>query len=166
VEKAMRNLHDLGFDVEEVAVEVQGQSRLTFQPKIVAAGHHMHRLERLTGLKTEELQAKRLLAAFDRYRSREPQPRDPESVSAKRWMEEVFLPVVEMVPAELAERLEPAQVFHEILEHRWYLGEQAGHDVGLFNAASDYIETVLPYRPTAAEVLQEFSDPEDAPPVR
>lgn len=156
VEKAMRNLHDLGFDVEEVVVQVEGQDRLTFQPKIVAAGHHVNRLERLTGLRTEELQAKRLLAAFDRYRAREPQPRDAEALSAKRWMDEVFLPVVELVPPELAGRLEPAQVFHEILEHRWYLGEHAGHDVGLINAAKDYIETVLPYRPTAAEVLEEF----------
>lgn len=152
VEKAMRNLHDLGFDVEEVAVQVEGENRLTFLPKIVAAGHHANRLERLTGLHTEELQAKRLLAAFDRYRAREPQPRDPEAVSAKRWMEEVFLPVIELVPPELAERLEPAQIFHEILEHRWYLGERAGHDVGLIAAAEEYIEKVLPYRPTAAEV--------------
>jgi hypothetical protein len=164
VETAMRTLHDLGFDVEEVAVETDGERRLTFLPKLVAAGYHAHRLERLTGLRTEELQARRLLASFDRYRAREPQPRDPEVESAKRWMEEVFLPVVALVPPEQAGRLEPAQIFHEILEHRWYLGERAGRDVGLMTAAEGYVAHVLPHRPTAAEVMDLTS--EDAPLVQ
>lgn len=160
VEKAMRTLQDLGFDVEEVSVTVDGQDRLTFAPRLVAAGYHIHRLERLTGLKTEELQAKRLLAAFDRYRAREPQPRGPEEDSARRWMDEVFLPVIAMIPENLKERIEPAQAFHEIAEHRWYLGERAGHDVGLFVAAEDYIKTVLPYRQGPEALLAGSLTPE------
>jgi hypothetical protein len=35
-------------------------------------------------------------------------------------------------------------VFHEILEHRWFLSEQAGADVGTTAAARSYFETVLP----------------------
>lgn len=160
VEKAMRSLHDLGFDVEEVSVTVDGQNRLTFAPRLVAAGYHINRLERLTGLRTEELQAKRLLAAFDRYRAREPQPRGPEEESARRWMDEVFLPVINLIPEELKERIEPAQAFHEIAEHRWYLGERAGHDVGLFVAAEEYIKTVLPYRPKPETLLAGSLTPE------
>jgi hypothetical protein len=37
-------------------------------------------------------------------------------------------------------------MFHEILEHRWYLGEQAGHDLGLANATVDYMTNILPFR--------------------
>ena len=72
VESAMRQLHDLGFAVEEVAVTIDGDTQLlSFQPKLVAAGYHTQRLRELMGLETEELQAKRLLASFDRYRARE-----------------------------------------------------------------------------------------------
>ena len=33
-----------------------------------------------------------------------------------------------------ARRLEPAELFHQVLDHRWYLSEAAGHDVGLSEA--------------------------------
>lgn len=47
------------------------------------------------------------------------------------------------VPAELKTKLEPAQIYHEFLEHRWYLGEQAGHDVPLEEAIDSYVEKIL-----------------------
>ena len=36
---------------------------------------------------------------------------------------------------DLAGRLAPAEVFHEVLEHRWFLSEQARRDVGTTEAA-------------------------------
>jgi len=149
VERAMRQLHDLGFAVEEVSVVVQesdGAEKLIFQPKLVAAGYHKNRLRELMGLDTEELQAKRLLASFDRYRGREKSPKPPIADSAKRWLDEVFRPTVNLIPANLEGRIEHAQFFHEVLEHRWYLSEKAGHDVGLEFAAKSYVAEVLPYR--------------------
>jgi len=149
VERAMRQLHDLGFAVEEVSVVVQesdGAEKLIFQPKLVAAGYHKNRLRELMGLDTEELQAKRLLASFDRYRGREKAPKPPIAESAKRWLDEVFRPTVNQIPPELQGRIELAQFFHEVLEHRWYLSEKAGHDVGLEFAAKTYVAEVLPYR--------------------
>ena len=99
VERAMRQLHDLGFAVEEVSVVVQesdGAEKLIFQPKLVAAGYHKNRLRELMGLDTEELQAKRLLASFDRFRGREQSPKPPVADSAKRWLDEVFRPTVKI----------------------------------------------------------------------
>lgn len=147
VERAMRQLQDLGFAVEEVSVSLDGEHHaLAFQPKLVAAGYHQARLRELTGLETEELQAKRLLASFDRYRGREDVPRGPVDVSARKWLREIFQPTLAMVPQELQGRIEPAQLFHEVLEHRWYLSEKAGHDVGLVFAARSYISEILPFR--------------------
>ena len=147
VERAMRELHDLGFAVEEVSVSLDGDSQaLSFQPKLVSAGYHQQRLRELTGLETEELQAKRLLASFDRYRGREVKPRGPIEASAQRWLREVFEPVTGLVPHPLQGRIEPAQFFHEALEHRWYLSEKAGYDVGLDFAAKSYISEILPFR--------------------
>ena len=147
VERAMRALHDLGFTVEEVSVSLDGENKsLIFQPKLVAAGYHQARLLELMGLETEELQAKRLLASFDRYRSRMEEPRPPVNQSALKWLNEVFRPTLAQVPQELVGRVEPAQMFHEILEHRWYLSEKAGGDVGLDHATKSYISEVLPFR--------------------
>ena len=147
VERAMRQLHDLGFAVEEVSIAIDGENKvLKFQPKLVAAGYHTNRLRELMGLETEELQAKRILASFDRYRAREKANSTTVNEAAFTWLTEIFNPIVNSVPAEHLGRVEPAQLFHEVLEHRWYLSEAAGHDVGLDFAAKSYISEVLPYR--------------------
>ena len=147
VERSMRQLHDLGFAVEEVSIAIDGDNKvLKFQPKLVAAGYHTNRLRELMGLETEELQAKRILASFDRYRARESNNAITINESAFKWLTEIFNPIVNSVPAEHIGRVEPAQLFHEVLEHRWYLSEAAGHDVGLDFASKSYISEVLPYR--------------------
>ncbi len=147
VERAMRQLQDLGFAVEEVSVSIDGDSKmLSFQPKLVAAGYHQQRLRELMGLETEEFQAKRLLASFDRYCTREKDLGISGNELARKWLNEVFEPMVAQVPAELRGRIESAQMFHEALEHRWYLSEQAGHDVELNFAIQSYINDVLPFR--------------------
>ena len=46
-----------------------------------------------------------------------------------------------MVPPEARGKLEPAEIFHEILVHRWYLSERAGHEIDLLETARDYIDT-------------------------
>ena len=63
-----------------------------------------------------------------------------------------------MIPADASGKLETAEIFHEVLAHRWYLAERAGHDVDLFEAAADYIATVLKDKPDEAIT----SDPETA----
>jgi hypothetical protein len=78
------------------------------------------------------------------YKQKTPKP--PISESAKRWLDEVFRPTVNLIPPQLEGRIELAQFFHEVLEHRWYLSEKAGHDVGLEFAAKSYVAEVLPYR--------------------
>ena len=147
VERAMRSLQDIGFAVEEVDLQLAGDnSTLTFTPKLVAPNYHSLRLKELMGLDTEEFQAKRILASFDRFRSREISRTPDKNEAAQRWLDEVFYKVVKSVPSQLEGRVEDAQLFHEVLEHRWYLGEKAGADVGLENATRDYVDSVLPFR--------------------
>ena len=147
VERAMRSLQDIGFAVEEVDIQLAGdKSTVTFIPKLVAPNYHSQRLIELMGLETEELQAKRILASFDRFRSREIEKTPKQEEAAKRWLDEVFYKVVNAVPTAMRGRVEDAQLFHEVLEHRWYLGEKAGRDLGLEFATNDYISKVLPER--------------------
>jgi hypothetical protein len=71
----------------------------------------------------------------------------PESVGAYSWLHDVFAPSVALVPDALRGKREPAELFHEILDHRWYLSEQAGHDVGTDVAARAYVADVLRFTP-------------------
>jgi hypothetical protein len=123
---------------------------VTFVPKVVDAGHHQRQLLRLTGLDTEENQARRLLtdleswmATQDDYAPGDPLGARPE-VLAHRWVREVFRPTVRAVPPELRGTMDPAEIYHQLLEHRWYLSERAQHDIGLDIAVKDYIDNVLP----------------------
>ncbi len=166
IERRIRRLNELGFDVAEMQIEhASNGDSVTFVPKVVDAGHHQRQLLRLTGLDAEENQARRLLndleswmATQDDYAPDDPPPSsrlrsgrgDPHGarpeVLAHRWVREVFRPTVRSVPPELRGQMDPAQIYHELLEHRWYLSERAQHDIGLETAVVDYIQRVLPKR--------------------
>ena len=146
VERAMRELHDLGFAVEEVQVSLDNETHmLSFQPRLVAAGYHSAKLKNRFGLDAQELQAKRILASFDRWYARQPDKTSKDEM-AKEWLDTVFFKILDLIPAELLGRVEKAQMFHEILENRWYMTEKAGFDVGLEVAAEAYINEILPLR--------------------
>ena len=147
-------LNRLGFDVGEISLEAtsNGLARVHLTPKVVDAGHHARRLLRLTGLDVEEHQAQRLLNDLDAFRA-EVGDSESEEVIAHRWVAEQFEPIVMSVPQTLRRKLEPAQIFHEVLENRWYMSEQAGKDVGMEAATQAYIATVLAKKPDEMAIL-------------
>ncbi|MEU6740745.1 DUF4032 domain-containing protein [Streptosporangium sandarakinum] len=148
IDQRIRRLNSLGFDVAEMMVRRKaGTGRLIVRPKVVDAGHHQRRLLRLTGLDVEENQARRLLNDLDSFRVSHGLRHEDEAIVAHRWLAEVFLPTVEAVPGELRGKLEPAQFFHEVLDHRWFLSEEAGRDVGLTAAVESYVKHVLVHKP-------------------
>jgi tRNA A-37 threonylcarbamoyl transferase component Bud32 len=148
----IRRLNELGFDVEELQMDATGGT-VRIQPKVVDAGHHSRRLMRLTGLDVEENQARRLLNDLDAYRVGTGQEDEDDEISAHEWLVEVFTPVVTAVPKHLRGKLEQAEVFHEVLEHRWFLSERAGRDVGIQEAVKDYVRSVLVNKPDERAVL-------------
>ncbi len=154
VDARIRRLNELGFDVDELAIttDIDGTS-VVIQPKVVDAGHHSRRLLRLTGLDVEENQARRLLNDLDSYRAATDRQGEDEEIVAHDWLARVFQPVVRSVPRDLGGKLDPAEIFHEVLEHRWYLAEQAGRDVALTDALRDYLENVLPLKPDEVAIL-------------
>jgi hypothetical protein len=148
----VRRLNSLGFDVEELQMDATGSS-VRIQPKVVDAGHHSRRLLRLTRLDVKENQARRLLNDLDAYRAGLGLHVDPEEIVAHRWLAEVFRPVVDAVPRDMRGRLEPAELFHEVLEHRWFLSERAGRDVGITAAVNSYVRDILVSKPDEKAVL-------------
>jgi hypothetical protein len=154
IDQRIRRLNDLGFDVAELTIvtDIEGRT-VHLEPKVVDAGHHSRRLLRLTGLDVEENQARRLLNDLDAYRAAKDLQNEDEEIVAHRWVTEAFEPVVRVVPKDLRGKLEPAEIFHEVLEHRWFLSERAGVDIGLQPAARSYVEDVLKHKPDEAAVL-------------
>ena len=151
IAKRLRRLNDLGFDADELElISTPEGSQLRIRTKVAEAGQHAAQLFRQTGITADEHQARRLLndiASFRGYLEQRSHGPVSETVAAHRWLEEVYDPVVEAIPLALRGRLAPPEIFHEILEHRWYLSEQAGRDVGTTAAAASYFATVLPTVP-------------------
>jgi len=154
VDARIRRLNDLGFDVGELTLstDIDGTS-IAIQPKVVDAGHHSRRLLRLTGLDVEENQARRLLNDLDAYQAAVGRQADEEELVAHDWLRNCFEAVLRAVPRGLRGKLEPAEIYHEVLEHRWYLSEQRGRDVGLLAAADSYVQSVLVHKPDEESVL-------------
>ena len=150
IEGRIRRLNELGFDVAEVDMStVDGGYRV--RPKVVDAGYHTRRLLRLTGLDAEENQARQLLNDLDAYRAES--DLTDEAQAAHRWLTEVFEPVVRAVPAHLRRKLEPQELFSQIIQHKWLLSERAGRDVGMAPAVQSYLDDVLVHRPDEQAVL-------------
>lgn len=153
ITQRVERLNQLGFDIEELQIQTdEAGSRVRIQPKVVDAGHHQRRLLRLTGLDVEENQARRLLNDLDEYRARE-RPGFSEERAAHEWLSQVFEPLVGSIPPEYRGKLAPAEVFHQILEHRWYLSEREGRSAPLGQALTSYIYEVLPNRRDEVQLL-------------
>jgi len=157
IEGRIRRLNELGFDVDEVELVPTGDgNRLRLRAAVVEAGHHQRRLLGLTGLRAQENQARSLLndlANFRLHAEHETGRPLPQSVAATRWLIEVFEPTVSAIPDELRAKLEPAEVFHEVIEHKWFLSETAGRDVGVTEAAASYMDRILPTAPDERTLL-------------
>ncbi|HEX2357725.1 MAG TPA: DUF4032 domain-containing protein [Micromonosporaceae bacterium] len=151
MEKRIRRLNELGFDVAEVSMSLVDGGRSYLRPKVVDAGYHTRRLLRLTGLDAEENQARQLLNDLDAYRAES--DLIDEQQAAHRWLTEVFEPVVRAVPPNLRGKLEPTELYVQVIEHRWRLSEEAGRDVGLAPAVQSFMGDVLVHRPDEQAVL-------------
>lgn len=154
VANRIERLNSLGFDVGELSMttDLDG-THLSIQPKVVDAGHYHRQIMRLTGLDVQEGQGRRMLNDLEAYRSLWNRKDEPLEIAAHAWLADVFEPTIAAVPAEMRSKLEPAEIFHEVLEHRWYMSEAAGYDVSMQDAVADYVANVLANRPDEHSVI-------------
>jgi hypothetical protein len=162
IDARLRRLNDLGFDVDEMElITTPDGYRLRMHTQVVEPGHHRRRLMILTGLDVQEKQARRMLYDIDSFRQaieRKEGRQLPESVVAYRWLGEVFEPTIAAIPDELRGKLQPAEIYHQILEHRWFMSESEDKDVGLRRAVRSYINDVLRHVPDEELVLTDEDD--------
>ncbi len=154
INQRVDKLNELGFDIEELAIKTdETGTQVRIQPKVVDAGHHSRRLLRLTGIDAQENQARRLLNDLDSYRATFGLDTMDEEAVAHEWVAQVFEPVVRAIPRDLKGKLEPAEVFHQLLEHRWFMSQKQSRDVPLAEAVAAYIDEVLRHRRDEATVI-------------
>jgi hypothetical protein len=145
IEQRIRRINELGFDVEELSINRDGRT-LAVKPVLIEEGHHARELRQRTGLEVQENQARRLLADIDGHRAwleRGEGRSIPRAVATARWLAEVYQPVVDAIPADMQSHLEPAELFHQLLEHRYLMAERRGGEVRTKEALDDYLAGVL-----------------------
>lgn len=160
IEQRVRRINELGFDVEELSINRDGD-RLAVKPVLVEEGHHARALRQRTGLDVQENQARRLLADIDQYGAWLGQREGVDSVQAvvtARWLAEVYEPLLASVPDELRGHLEPAEVFHQFLDHRYLMAERLRRDVSNDEAMASYLADVLRRRPDERHLRLEVAD--------
>ena len=154
IEERIKRLNNLGFDVAELIMttDVDGTS-LIIKPKVVDAGHYSRQILRLTGMDVEEQQARHMINDMHTYQVTSGRKDMPIEIVAHAWLDEIFEGTLAQVPVELLAKLEPAQIFHEILEHKWYLSEKLGANVDIIVAAQSYVRDILQNRADEREFI-------------
>jgi hypothetical protein len=156
MQQRLERLHELGFDVEELEVTTnEDDVTVSFIPRVVEHGYNAERLANLTGLTAGDNQARRMLQDIKSYGAWLQRTSDrpvPLNVAAVRWMDRVFEPVMAAIPEEMFDRLEAAEIFHQLLEHRWFRSEQTGEQERIVDIIDEYVADVL--APAPDEVLR------------
>ncbi|MDQ3175930.1 MAG: DUF4032 domain-containing protein [Actinomycetota bacterium] len=151
VDRRIRRLNDLGFDVGELIVEHDlDRAELKVRPALVEEGHHANELRRLTGLDVQENQARHLLNDISAFRAHleHRASRDvPLAVAAARWIAEIYEPAISAVPAELRSKREPAQLFHWMLMRRYDMADELHREVFNVEALESLMRDFLPNEP-------------------
>jgi tRNA A-37 threonylcarbamoyl transferase component Bud32 len=134
VEARLRRLNDLGFAVNEVRLVATdpGAETLRLEFGVAERDFHAEQLRSLTGLGVGEGQATILLNDLRAYQAhlQQLQQEADDPVAARRWLSEVFHPGMALAEEAMGGVGDPIQAYCDLLEVRWLLSEQAGHDVG------------------------------------
>jgi len=144
IQDRIRRLNQLGFSVGEVEIETTGAGdRLRIRAIVTDRDYHRHLFHSLTGLTVEERQAQQMLNEIKELKAtltREMNRSVPFSVAAFHWQRERYEPALRELAPVLGKDADPAEVYCQVLEHKWFLSEQARRDVGLPAALADYVE--------------------------
>ena len=164
VEGTIRRLNELGFAVDEISLQPVSEdpSQLRVHVAVGDRRYHAQRLQELTGLDVGEGQARILLGDLHAYQAqlcREAGHDVDESTAARLWVIEVVTPNEHLAHAALNNTGTAIQAYCDLLEVRWLLSEQAGHDVGTNTALA-----ALPQRhPTDSAAKMAIAEVPTAP---
>jgi tRNA A-37 threonylcarbamoyl transferase component Bud32 len=135
-DELVRRLNELGFAIDELALEPATADRSTLRLKVAVANRRFHaqELQRLTGLEVGEGQATVLLNDLRSHQSRmavaRPETAGNDVLAGFRWRTDMFEPGMAKATAALGDVADPIQAYCDLIEVRWLLSEREGRDVG------------------------------------
>jgi hypothetical protein len=152
VQERIRAINNLGYSIgslELIKTDRGGNIRL----HVVVTDRYYHRdqVYQYTGLCTEEMQARKMVNEIHELKA-SLSWRENRNISlteaAEVWINNFYEPTIKRLEAYLDDRHDPAELYCQILENKWYLSEQAHQDVGHATATGDYIQNHL-LKPTS-----------------
>lgn len=141
IEERVRALNALGFSVGEIEMSPAGEL-LRFRVLVTDRSFHRDQLQALTGLELQEMQARQMMNEIHQMRAAWSEARNRSlsmTWAATRWLERVFRPTCDRLRAAAGPGPEPAELYCELLEHKWYLSERAQRDVGHDASLTDFL---------------------------
>jgi hypothetical protein len=143
LQEHIRALNNLGYSIGSIeTIETDCGENLRLHVAVTDQNYHRDQLYQYTGLCTEEMQARQMINEIHELKA-SLSHRENRSVSlaqaAEFWMEHYYKPTLVKLQPFIDMRADPAELYCEVLENKWYLSEQARQDVGHAAATEDYI---------------------------
>jgi len=161
IQERIRALNTLGFSVDEVVLQPASDGeRLRMRAQVTDRSFHKEMLHALTGLEAEEQQARKMMNEIQELRAHlvnQNNRSTPVSVAAYKWLNETYQTVLDTIKSKQMQA-DPLELYCQVLEHKWYLSEQAAQDVGHQKALEDYLTHILPSSTELSPPLENEKD--------
>jgi len=148
IHEQIQVINSLGFSIGEVILEpVESGDKISFQVGVRDRNFHRDQLLGLTGVEAEEGQARTMMNEIQELKaslSYTLNRSTPVSLAAYNWLHDLYLPTLTRLQPLIERAGDPAELYCQVLEHKWYLSEAANHDVGHQAAVEDYMNTIKP----------------------
>lgn len=147
IQNRIRLLNEMGFSVGDISlIPTRSGDELRLRVAVTDRNYHRRHLKELTGLDAEEFQARLLMNEIHELKatlSREKNTNFPITSAAEIWYQRIFIPIANQLQKYVSEQTTLIELYCQMLEHKWYLSEQAHHDVGHDFAVKDFIKKFL-----------------------
>ncbi len=148
IHERIRALNDLGFTVGELELlPAPDGEHLRLRTIVTDRDHHRHLLHSMTGVVAGDRQAAQFLDEIHEMQAtmaREKNRSVPMSAAAFSWLKERYEPTLERLAVARGPAADAAELYAEVLEHKWFRSEQEQRDVGLETAIEDYLARFRP----------------------
>ncbi|MGW8251371.1 MAG: DUF4032 domain-containing protein, partial [Anaerolineales bacterium] len=146
IQERIRALNELGFSVGDVSLRnTQSGDQLRLKVVVTDRNFHHDQLQNLTGIEAEERQAQKMMNEIQEVKASLSQSSNhsvPLSAAAYHWLNHIYQPTVERLKPIVKSDFDTAELYCQVLEHKWYLSEKARRDVGHAAAIQDYLENI------------------------
>jgi len=144
IQERIRALNALGFSVGGVDFyRVEKEEKIRLRVVVTDRNFHRDQLLTLTGLEAEEKQARLMVNEIQEVRASLSQKHNretPLSVAGYHWLVNIFQPMIQILQPLVKTDMSTAELYCQLLEHKWYLSEQAQRDIGHEAAVKDYLQ--------------------------